>query len=210
MSKKKVLVVDSGDESRASLSQLVERFGYEASTAVSGEESVELASRLGPDLIVMSVHLPGKNGYEVTRELHEHRDLGHVPVILLTATNSREAFRAQRDWALNVGAADLLSKPVDERTLLARLELLLNAPDSVVPAPADDSASPGKHAGLSDDELDKIVKRLAQYIGPIADMLVQKLVPEVETRSELYRRLADHISDHVERERFISWAVNQV
>lgn len=210
MSKKKVLVVDSSEESSTSLSQLLERRGYEVSTAGSGEESVGLATRLGPDLIIMSVHLPGKNGYEVTRELHEHRDLSDVPVILLTATNSREAFRAQRDWALNVGAADVLSRPVDERTLLARLELLLNASDSAAPTQSVDDASPGRHAGLSEDDLNKLVKRLAQYIGPIADMLVQKMVREAETRSELYRRLADHISDHVERERFISWAVNQV
>lgn len=209
MSKNKVLVVDNGEEGSASLSQLLERRGYEVSTAVSGEESVELAARIRPDVIIMSVHLPGKNGYEVTRELHEHRDLGDVPVILLTATNSREAFRAQRDWALNVGAADVLSRPVDERTLLARLELLLNTADSAPTSSADD-ASPGRHTGLSEDDMNKLVKRLAQYIGPIADMLVQKMVREAETRSELYRRLADHISDHVERERFISWAVNQV
>ena len=209
MSGEKVLVVDNNEESRDSIGMLLERRGYQVVSAANGEETIDRTPEIGPDAIIMSVQLGGKNGYEVTRELRDRGDLADLPVILLTAANSKEAFRAQRDWALNAGASDVLAKPVDEHTLLARLAFAINGSGPIAATTSAADASPAERAGMSEGDLDEIVKRLAQYIGPISDMLVRKVIREVDTRSELYRRLADHITDQVERERFISWAVNQ-
>ena len=209
MSGEKILVVENNEQSRNSLARLLEGRGYQVTGAASGEQTIDLIPKVAPHAIVMSVQLPGKNGYEVTRELKDRGELADRPVILLTGANSKEAFKAQRDWALNAGASDVLAKPVDEQTLLARLAFTINGPGHGPAAASAKATSSAERAGMTETDLDEIVKRLAQYIGPISDMLVRKVIREVDTRSELYRRLAEHITDQVERERFISWAVNQ-
>jgi len=208
MSATKVLIVDSDERSRNSLGKLVGGHGYEIAAASSGEQAIKTAAGIAPDIIIMNVKLSGRNGYETTREFTDGAGFD-VPIILLTAANTKEAFAAQREWAMKVGAADVLSKPIEEQALLARMRHLTGAPAQAGGVESASDSAPAHRTGLSESEIKKLAHRMAQYIGPIANMLVNKTISESDTRSELYRRLAEHINDQVERERFISWAVNQ-
>ena len=208
MSAIKVMIVDSDERSRSSLGKLVGGHGYDVAAAANGEEAMKTAPEIAPDIIIMNVKLSGRNGYETTRELTDGANMD-VPIILLTAANTKEAFAAQREWAIKVGAADVLSKPIEEQVLLTRMRALTGAPAEASGVESSTDTATAHRAGLSESEIKKLAQRLAQYIGPIANMLVNKTASESDTRSELYRRLAEHINDQVERERFISWAVNQ-
>lgn len=208
MSATKVLIVDSDEQSRRSLGKLVSGHGYDVATASSGEEAIDSFADVAPALIIMNVKLSGRNGYETTRALTDDAKVD-VPIVLLTAANTKEAFAAQREWAMKVGAADVLAKPIEEHALLKRMRTLTGELAEDGDSESGSSAAPEHRSGLSESEIKGLAKRMAQYIGPIANMLVTKTASQADTRSELYRRLADHITDQVERERFISWAVNQ-
>jgi DNA-binding response OmpR family regulator len=204
----KIMVVDKHDGS-ASLASLLKAHGFGVASAARGEEALRIVAGVSPDLVIMNVQLAGRNGYEITRELRDRALADGVPVILLTSAQTEEAFRAQREWGIRAGATEVLAKPVDEHVLLAKVRALVAgvAPGTETPVTGPTASLTG--AGLSERALEELERRLAQYIGPISKMLVRKVEREVTTTSELYRRLAEHITDKSERERFISWAVTQ-
>ncbi|MDX1432549.1 MAG: response regulator [Gammaproteobacteria bacterium] len=205
----KVMIVDT-NESGAALAGMLEGRGFHTATALHGEEALRVVAGVAPDLIIMNVQLAGRNGYEITRELRERGLAEGVPVILLTSAQTDGAFHAQREWGMRAGATEVLAKPLEEDELVTRMQALL---DGDTPS-ADDSAAYARAArvrgsGLNERALQELERRLAQYIGPISKMLVRKVEGEVSTTGELYRRLAEHITDKTERERFISWTVTQ-
>jgi two-component system cell cycle response regulator len=94
---------------------------YEVSLASSGPEALEMAARRAPDVILLDVMMPGMDGYEVCRRLKAQASTAHLPVVMVTALVDQ----AERVRGLEAGADDFLSKPVDDRTLFARLRALL-------------------------------------------------------------------------------------
>jgi len=111
----KILVVDD-EASIVDLIKLELEFeGYQVETASDGVEAVEKALAIHPDLIVLDIMLPKKNGYDVCRELSPQ--LG-VPIILLTAKTDI----IDKVLGLELGADDYLTKPFDNRELLARIK----------------------------------------------------------------------------------------
>ncbi|WP_221796283.1 response regulator [Oceanobacter mangrovi] len=102
-----VLVID---DNPVNLDVVIEHLGQEAidvRAATSGEEGLELARFLEPDLILLDVLMPGMNGYEVCRRLKRDPQLSKIPVIFLSALGEP----VRRDHGLRVGAADYLQKP---------------------------------------------------------------------------------------------------
>jgi len=111
----KILVVDD-EVAIVDLIKLELEFeGYEVETAYDGLEAVEKALVIQPDLIVLDVMLPKKNGYDVLRELSPQ--LG-IPIILLTAKTDI----IDKVLGLELGADDFITKPFDNRELLARIK----------------------------------------------------------------------------------------
>lgn len=116
-----VLVVDdSPTETRIFVNALV-RAGFRVETASNGEEGVEMARRLRPDLILMDVIMPVLNGFQATRMLHRDEATAHIPVIMVTTKDQQ----TDRTWGLRQGAVDYLVKPVDTAELLERIRRLL-------------------------------------------------------------------------------------
>ncbi len=118
MNKAKILVVD--DE--ASIVNLVEAYlrpeGYEVRTAKDGDAALAAARAFKPDLIVLDIMLPGKDGIEVLTTLRRE---SNVYVILLTAKTEE----TDRVVGLSVGADDYLIKPFSPRELVARIKAAL-------------------------------------------------------------------------------------
>jgi len=117
---KTVLVIDDSPTERHILSQLLVGGGYEVSTAESGEEGIERARQIMPDLILMDVVMPGTNGFQATRTLAKDEATKGIPVIICTTKNQE----TDKLWGMRQGAQAYITKPVDGPALLAMIAAL--------------------------------------------------------------------------------------
>ena len=108
---KKILVVDSNDTFRESLRTFISRLGYEVFEATTGQEAIDRACSIHPDLILMDVRLPGMNGDEVTARLKRNQSTRHIPVVIDTAWSMACNIEERIHRALNAGAEEVLYKP---------------------------------------------------------------------------------------------------
>lgn len=117
---KNVLIVDDSPTELAVVHQAMESSGYVLTTAVSGEEALEKIARVKPDLVVLDIILPGKNGFQVCRDLKKTPATADIKVILLSTKNQE----SDKFWGEKQGADAYLTKPFDPdelRTLVAEL-----------------------------------------------------------------------------------------
>lgn len=119
----KILLVEDNDLNRDMLSRRLERRGYEVVLAVDGQQAVEAACSVGPDLILMDMSLPVKDGWEATQAIRADPRGRDVPIIALTA----HAMSNDRERALAAGCDDYDTKPVEFERLLGKIEGLVNA-----------------------------------------------------------------------------------
>jgi twitching motility two-component system response regulator PilH len=117
---KTILVIDDSPTERHILSQMLLAGGYEVSTADSGEEGIERAKLLKPDLILMDVVMPGTNGFQATRALSRDEATKDIPVIICTTKNQE----TDKVWGMRQGAQAYVTKPVDGPALLAMIAAL--------------------------------------------------------------------------------------
>ncbi|MEO5511874.1 MAG: response regulator [Longimicrobiales bacterium] len=117
----KILLVEDNEMNRDMLSRRLERKGYTVAIALDGVEGVERAASEKPDLILMDMSLPVKDGWTATREIKDDPALKHIPVIALTA----HAMAGDKDKAMEAGCDDYDTKPVEFTRLLAKIEALL-------------------------------------------------------------------------------------
>ena len=117
----RILLVEDNEMNRDMLSRRLERKGYEVVIAVNGEEGVARAKSERPHLILMDMSLPGKDGWEATREIKGDEVLRAIPIIALTA----HAMAGDRDKAIEAGCDDYDTKPVEFGRLLGKIEALL-------------------------------------------------------------------------------------
>jgi DNA-binding response OmpR family regulator len=131
-----ILVVDDEPTIAEVVARYLVRAGYETRTASDGPSAVAAAAVRRPDLVVLDIMLPGIDGLEVMRRLHD--DAGErVPVILLTAKGEE----ADRLVGLRQGADDYVVKPFSPRELVARVDAVLRR-------------SEGPHEGLEPMQFD--------------------------------------------------------
>jgi sigma-B regulation protein RsbU (phosphoserine phosphatase) len=116
-----ILVVDDDLDILELLKMSLEPEGYDVRTASDGRQAVESASESPPDLILLDVMMPHKNGYQVIEELKDIEETKTVPVILLTARGQTE----DKVQGLDAGADDYIAKPFDLREVTARVKAVL-------------------------------------------------------------------------------------
>ena len=125
----RILVVEDDTLLRRSLKYRLEREGYAVTTADSGEDALTSARRNRPDLVLLDIGLPGRDGLDVARTLQREMD---APIIFLTGR------RAETDVVigLELGAEDYVTKPFGMRELLARIRVVLRrATRALLPSP---------------------------------------------------------------------------
>src|SRR5690625_2636579 len=127
----KILVVDDEQPIADILQFNLEKEGYEVVCAYDGDEAIELAEAENPDLILLDIMLPNKDGNEVCREIRKTQD---TPIIMLTAKDSE----IDKVLGLELGADDYVTKPFSNRELIARVKANLRrqqqAPDDPMAA----------------------------------------------------------------------------
>ncbi len=117
----KVLLVDDEDSLRKVMKDLLEREGYIVSEARDGVQALDQIDRVGPDIIVLDLNLPGLDGYGVLSHLRSRPATAGIPVIVLTAKGDED----NEVRVFELGADDFLTKPFRARALSARLEAVL-------------------------------------------------------------------------------------
>jgi DNA-binding response OmpR family regulator len=110
--------VDDDAEIRGLLGEYLQKQGYRVSTAANGREMRAAMSPVRPDLVILDLMLPGKDGLAICREL---RRTDRTPVLMLTAKGED----IDQVLGLEMGADDYVVKPVEPRVLLARIEAIL-------------------------------------------------------------------------------------
>ncbi|HPF32546.1 MAG TPA: diguanylate cyclase [Candidatus Sabulitectum sp.] len=117
----KVLIIDDDPASVALARQWLKKDGHGIVTAADGEEGLAMAVREEPDLILLDVHMPGMNGFQVCERLKADSRIRHIPVIFLSAADeTREKVKG-----LDLGAVDYVTKPFDRFELPARVRAAL-------------------------------------------------------------------------------------
>lgn len=115
-----VLIVDDNSDIRDYLATCLTP-EFNIVQAIDGAEGITLAQQHHPDLIISDIMMPGVDGYQLCRAIKEDKELGHTPVIFLTAKASEE----MKLEGLETGADDYLAKPFSTRELLARCRNLI-------------------------------------------------------------------------------------
>jgi CheY-like chemotaxis protein len=108
---RKILIVDSNNAFRESLRALIQDIGHEVFEAATGQEAIDKACSIHPDLIMMDVRLPGINGDEVTARLKRNMSTRHIPVIINTEWTMTCNVEERIQRAVNAGAEEVLYKP---------------------------------------------------------------------------------------------------
>ena len=116
-----VLVVDDETVLAGMVANYLQRAGFRTSVAHDGVRAVELALSERPDVVVLDLGLPGKDGLEVCREIRRHSD---CYILMLTARNEE----IDKLIGLSTGADDYMTKPFSARELVARVQVLLRRP----------------------------------------------------------------------------------
>ncbi|HSJ07456.1 MAG TPA: response regulator [Longimicrobiales bacterium] len=117
----RILLVEDNELNRDMLSRRLRRNGFEVITAEDGQAGVDAARAERPDLVLMDMSLPVKDGWTATRELKDDAATRSFPIIALTA----HAMSGDRERAMQAGCDDYDTKPIDLPRLLDKIHRLL-------------------------------------------------------------------------------------
>ncbi len=117
----KILYVEDNEMNRDMLSRRLQRREHEILLAFDGKEGLEMMKSEKPDLVLMDMGLPVMDGWEATTKAKGDPEIKDIPIIALTA----HALESDRVKALDCGADDFDTKPVDFKRLLGKIEGLL-------------------------------------------------------------------------------------
>lgn len=145
----RILVVDDEPSIREIVRLYLTREGYDVREAADGDEALRVAREFMPDLVVLDLMLPKRDGFEVYRALSTPTP---VPVIMLTARGTE----TDRIVGLTIGADDYVTKPFSPGELVARVKAVLRR-SKMPPPPPDDTPRPLVFAGLRIDPATRIV-----------------------------------------------------
>jgi DNA-binding response OmpR family regulator len=119
--KKKILVVDDEKDICDIMKRILEKEGYEVFEAYNGQEALSKVFEISPDMIIIDVQMPGKNGFEVCREIRKDPIYKELPVLMLTVRNSKE----DRIQGFTSGVDEYMVKPFDMNEITARIKVVL-------------------------------------------------------------------------------------
>jgi two-component system phosphate regulon response regulator PhoB len=122
----KILVIEDEVDIADLIRYNLERAGYEVFKAHDGITGTEACIKERPDLVVLDLMLPGRNGFAVFKEIRRDARTAHIPVIMLTAKAQTE----DRIQGLEAGADDYLTKPFSPKELVLRVNAILRRADS--------------------------------------------------------------------------------
>ena len=116
--KRTILIIEDNEQNLYLLRFILEAHGYGVEAALDGQEGIDKAVRLKPELILLDVQLPVMDGYTVARHLRGNPDLAGTPIIAVTSY----AMPGDREKALESGCTGYIEKPINPDTFVAQVE----------------------------------------------------------------------------------------
>lgn len=120
-SKQKILIVDDEKDILDLIAFNLNREGYQVSTAQNGEEAIQVAKQINPDLIILDVMMPKMDGIEACRIMRAMPEFKNTFMVFLTARSEEYSEIA----GFHVGADDYIAKPIKPRALMSRINAIL-------------------------------------------------------------------------------------
>jgi two-component system cell cycle response regulator DivK len=114
----KILIIEDNEQNLYLVKFLLEKFGYEVSAARDGQEGIDMAFRIKPDLILLDIQLPVMNGYTVAKKLRQNPDLSRTPIVAVTSY----AMMGDREKAMEAGCTGYIEKPINPETFITQVE----------------------------------------------------------------------------------------
>lgn len=211
----KLLVVDDEPANTDLLKRIFSKQQCDVLALNNGDTLFETILQYEPDLIILDVMMPGKTGFDLTREVKAHAEWKHIPIILLTALMDRESCI----MGLEAGAEDFVSKPFNLRELRARVSNLLQLKkqgdflrrhiqvmthyDAVTNLPNRTLLEQMCESLLREDSQEPFNFAICQTLS---DHQVQQLIKAnnlVTTETEIYRALVNRLSRHLPQDSLI-------
>jgi cyclic di-GMP phosphodiesterase len=172
----RILVVDDEARNVKLLASLLRAQGYVVESSGDGEHALATVAQSRPDLILLDVMMPGIDGFEVASRLKASPHTRTIPIIMVTSLDDR----ASRLAALNAGAEDFLTKPIDRAELWGRVRNLLRLKEY-----ADVL---GDHARILEDQVNERTEQLtASYRDTIATLTRASSYRDEETGAHVQR-----------------------
>ncbi|MDU3723518.1 MAG: response regulator transcription factor, partial [Clostridium celatum] len=121
MANEKILVVDDEEHIAELIRYNLESNGYKILSANNGIDAMKIVLEERPNLILLDLMIPGKDGYDVCKEIRSTKEVMNTPIIMLTAKSEE----IDKILGLELGADDYITKPFSVRELLARVKAVL-------------------------------------------------------------------------------------
>ena len=120
MTIQKVLIVDDSKTELLFMTDLLQKNGMTVRTAEGADEAFRRLAEEKPDLILMDVVMPGKNGFQLTRSINRTPEYSNIPIIMCTS----KSLETDRVWGLRQGARDYITKPINIAELFLKIKAL--------------------------------------------------------------------------------------
>ena len=121
-----ILIVDDDPDVREAVKIVLETQPYQLTFASNGEECLEQVKKNRPDLIILDLLMPKKDGFEVIKELRGHPSYPRIPILVLTAVKKEAAGRRyELETALRMDVDDYIEKPIQPDDLIDRVKRIL-------------------------------------------------------------------------------------
>lgn len=116
--KKKILYIEDNEQNLYLVTFILEKGGYEVCAARDGQEGINLAAEIKPDLILLDIQLPLMDGYTVARQLRSNPALSEIPIVAVTSY----AMAGDREKAISAGCNGYIEKPINPDTFMQQVE----------------------------------------------------------------------------------------
>ncbi|EAG6445368.1 response regulator transcription factor [Listeria monocytogenes] len=185
MAEKKILVVDDEKPIADIVKFNLNKEGFDVYCAYDGDEALELVEEVQPDLILLDIMLPGRDGIEVCREVRKKYDM---PIIMVTAKDSE----IDKVIGLELGADDYVTKPFSNRELIARVKANLRRHSQV-------SSNAAEEEENSELEIGSLIIHPDAYVASKRGETIELTHREFE----LLHYLAKHMGQVLTREHLL-------
>jgi twitching motility two-component system response regulator PilH len=116
-----ILIVDDSPQDIETIKNILEAQGHQTSAAENGEQAIQKAKELQPDLILMDTIMPGLDGFKTTRKIAKNPETKYIPIVLV----SSKSLESDRAWRLTSGGKEYLIKPVKADELVKMVNKIL-------------------------------------------------------------------------------------
>lgn len=191
----RILVVDDDKQITRLVATYLEKAGFSVLTAYDGENALRMIRHERPDLVVLDLMLPGRDGWEITRTLRADERLTALPILMLTA----RVEDTDKILGLELGADDYLTKPFNPREVVARVRAILRRSGSGQKPPR---ILEGGNVQLDPDRHSVRVQGRPVEMTPTEFELLRVLMENPDhafTRSELIEKALGYAYEGMER-----------